>query len=77
MTFKINYKGTSCRGTEFLYVCACANEQKSTHPAAEEPSVTCTSCGGIMKKKLTVTSLDADHHDSMRFHNLGWSENDG
>lgn len=73
MAIKINYKGTNCRGTLFLYKCAvCTHEQEATHPASEEPVVRCDKCGHCMDKKPTVPALDADHHDSMRSHNIGW-----
>lgn len=75
MSFIINYKGTSCRGTMFRYICTtCHNEHTESHPAAEEPTVEChdLACDGICVKKPTLVSLDADHHDSMRSYNLGW-----
>lgn len=75
MSFNINYKGTSCRGTLFLYKCnACTNTQEETHPAADEPVIQCSACGTDCTKKPTVPSLDADHHDSMLSHNIGWDE---
>lgn len=73
MSFKINYKGTSCRGTLFAYVCAgCEHEQQVTHPAEEDREVTCPECCSTMHKKPTAPAFDADHHDSMKSHNLGW-----
>jgi hypothetical protein len=75
MAFTINYKGTSCRGTLFIYLCGkCGHEQESVHPAREEPMVVCEKCCYAMNKKPVVFSLDADHHDSMRSHNIGWDE---
>lgn len=79
MSFNINYKGTSCRGTTFLYTCTtCAREHEEMHPASQEPTVDChdLECGGICIKKPTVPALDADHHDSMLSHNIGW-DSDG
>lgn len=72
MSFKINYKGTNCRGTLFEYVCDCGESKEVTHPAAENPCVHCDECNLLMNKKPTVPALDADHHDSMRSHNIGW-----
>ena len=74
MTFKINYKGTSCRGTQFLYICtSCCFEHKETHPASEEPTVECGNrCGGMCAKKPTALNLDADLHDNSKSHNIGW-----
>jgi len=81
MSFSINYKGTSCRGTTFLYVCTtCQHEHEEQHAASEEPTVMCEAspekgkarCEGICVKKPTVPALDADHHDSMRSYNIGW-----
>lgn len=76
MGFKINYKGTACRGTTFLYICpVCAWEQEEVHPASEEPEIQCSGCqSSILQKKPTAVNMDADHHDSMKFHNLGWDE---
>ena len=77
MSFKINYKGTNCRGTTFLYVCGkCGHEHEEVHTAEAEPLVTCPECSYSMNKKPTVPAFDADHHDSMKYHNLGW-EADG
>lgn len=73
MAIKVNYKGTSCRGTLFTYKCpVCCHEQDVSHPASEEPLVRCDKCNHCMNKKPTVPALDADHHDSMKSHNLGW-----
>ncbi len=75
MTIKINYKGTSCRGTTFLYICTtCAHEHKEIHPASEEPTVEChdLECEGICIKKPTVIAMDADLHDGGKSHNIGW-----
>ncbi len=73
MSFKINYKGTSCRGTLFDYTCNnCGHEQQATHPASEDPVVCCDECCATMNKRPTAPSFDADHHDSMMSHNLGW-----
>ena len=73
MPFKINYKGTSCRGTKFLYRCGkCKHEQEAVHPAREEPRVGCTKCHSTMNKKPVAPAFDADHHDSMKSWNLGW-----
>lgn len=70
---KVNYKGTACRGTAFIYICSiCQWEQKETHPAKDEPRILCPNCNTTMQKKPTVPSLDADHHDSMLSHNIGW-----
>lgn len=75
MTFRINYKGTSCRGTTFLYFCGkCGHEHEVVHPAREEPMVICEACHYTMNKKPTTVNMDADHHDSMKYHNLGWEE---
>ena len=46
------------------------------HPAAEEPTVDCHECDGICIKKPTIPALDADHHTSMKSHNIGW-DSDG
>lgn len=70
--FKINYKGTSCRGTVFLYRCDCGHEQHEQHPAESTPCVHCAVCNLLMNKKPVAPAFDADHHDSMRSHNLGW-----
>ena len=75
MSFTINYKGTSCRGTEFLYVCTTRHQEHSeTHPASQEPTVECLDpeCDGICVKKPTMVNLDADCHDSSKSHNIGW-----
>lgn len=74
-SFKINYKGTSCRGTTFLYRCTtCGNEHEERHPAAEEPTIEChnSECDGTCKKKPTLVNLDADFHDCSKAHNIGW-----
>ena len=73
MAITINYKGTSCRGTTFLYICNdCCHEQEATHPASEEPQIMCAECTGHMHKKPTALNLDADQHmDSMSW-NRGW-----
>lgn len=71
--FKINYKGTSCRGTTYDYLCArCNHIQQEVHAAAEEPVITCAECSYSMHKKPGAPAFDADHHDSMKSHNLGW-----
>jgi len=72
MSFKINYKGTACRGTTFLYACSCGHEQEQVHPAADTPCVECKKCTALMYKKPTAPAWDADLHDSMRSQNLGW-----
>ena len=73
MDIKINYKGTSCRGTLFLYMCNfCAWEQEETHKAAEDPAIVCKCCGRSMRKKPTATTMDADLHDNGKSHNIGW-----
>jgi hypothetical protein len=70
---KINYKGTSCRGTEFLYICpVCKHEQKATHAASEEPLVRCDKCQHCMNKKPTAVNLDADQHQDSLSYNIGW-----
>lgn len=75
--FKINYKGTSCRGTTFLYICGkCNHEQEAVHSAEEDAIVACSKCQYRMHKKPTAVNMDADHHDSMKYHNLGWEEGD-
>ena len=72
MSFKINYKGTNCRGTTFKYVCNfCVWEQEEMHAASEEPAIECKCCGRSMSKKITSPAFDADHHESMKSHNLG------
>jgi hypothetical protein len=72
--FKINYKGTDCRGTLFLYICpSCAWEQEVTHPASKEHHEKCPSCQSFeLVKKPTAPALDADYHDSCLSHNIGW-----
>ncbi len=71
MSFTINYKGTSCRGTKFLYKCSgCAEEQEVIHAAAEEPTLLC-GCGDSMHKKPTAPALDAELHERMMSFNLG------
>jgi len=78
MDFTINYKGTNCRGTLYMYWCPrCEQEQEETHAAVESPTIVCSECGGSyhMHRKPVATSLDADHHDSMKSHNIGWDEN--
>lgn len=78
MSFKINYKGTSCRGTKFLYICdSCAWEQEEVHAAADTPSVECCNCHIPMHKKPTAPAFDADHHESMKTQNLGWEGDNG
>ena len=73
MAFKINYKGTSCRGTLFLYACGkCAFEQEHVHAAADEPMVICEKCFYTMHKKPVVVTMDADLHDNGKSHNIGW-----
>ena len=73
MSFKINYKGTDCRGTTFLYYCGkCTHEQEETHPASEEPMVVCPECHYTMNKKPTAVNMDADYHDGCKAHNIGW-----
>ena len=75
MTIKINYKGTSSRGINYIYRCGrCGEEQAVTHPAIEEPIVACKSCDCECNKKPAAPALDADHHDSMRSHNIGWEQ---
>jgi len=74
MSFKINYKGTPCRGTLFLYVCECGHEQDAVHPASEEPHVPCDECSRPMKKKLVAPALDADLHQRMLTQNIGWRD---
>lgn len=71
--FKINYKGTSSRGTTYLYRCpVCCHEQEEVHPAADEPMVRCTECGHCMNKKPTIVNLDADFHQDCASYNIGW-----
>ncbi len=71
--FKINYKGTSCRGTTFLYYCGkCTHEVEVTHSASEDPTIVCTECLYTMNKKPTAVNLDADFHDCSKAHNIGW-----
>ena len=71
--FKINYKGTNCRGINYIYKCpGCQWEQDENHAAAATPEVTCGSCHGITVKKPMAPAFDADHHESMMSHNLGW-----
>ena len=74
MAITINYKGTSCRGTDFLYICpSCEWEQKETHPAAEEPKIQCPSCNRCdLHKKPTALNLDADQHQDSMSWNRGW-----
>ena len=71
--FKINYKGTSSRGTTYWDRWpVCGHEHEEVHPAAEDPLVRCTDCGHCMNKKPTALNLDADQHmDSMSW-NRGW-----
>lgn len=71
--FKINYKGTDCRGTTFLYRCpVCCHEQEATHPSSKNPPVRCDKCGHCMNKKPTVVNLDADQHQDSLSYNIGW-----
>lgn len=74
MSFKINYKGTNCRGTTFDYKCGkCDNIQQAVHAAAYDPIVVCEQCDSKCHKiTLTAPALDADLHDSMLSHNIGW-----
>ena len=77
MTFKINYKGTSCRGTMFLYQCGkCNHCEHVTHPASEDPMVVCPHCQYTMAKKPTAPAFDADMHDDMKSHNIGWDRDE-
>ncbi len=77
MGFKINYKGTSCRGTLFNYHCpVCGHEQEATHPASKNPPVHCDKCGHCMNKKMTVLHMDADLHENGKSHNIGWDYDD-
>jgi len=77
MAFKINYKGTSSQGTTYDYRCTkCSHDQRVQHPMQSVNITACEKCGFPCKKViLSAPSLDADHHDSMRFHNLGWEDN--
>jgi len=78
MSFTINYKGTNCRGIAFDYLCPdCGAMHQVTHTAEEEPKVEClmAKCSGQCHKKPTAPAFDADHHDSMKSHNIGWDEN--
>lgn len=75
MSFKINYKGTDCRGTKYVYICEHGHEQDETHKSSAAPVIKCKECGCIMHKKPTAPAFDADHHDSMRYMNLGWEDN--
>lgn len=71
--FKITYKGTDCRGTSFIYVCpVCGHEQNERHPAKDNPGIHCNKCQHFMDKKITAPALDADFHDGMLSHNIGW-----
>ncbi len=72
MSFTINYKGTACRGTLFLYKCpVCTHEQEEVHAAVLSPQVQCIECCKVMHKKLIAPALDADLHESMLSHNIG------
>lgn len=71
MSFTINYKGTDCRGTKFLYLCACGHEQEATHAARNAPLIQCEECNKGMSKKPTAPCLDADLHYSMHSSNIG------
>ncbi len=72
MEIKINYKGTSCQGTTYLYACSCGHEQQEQHPAAETPHICCDVCQGLMNKKPTAVNLDAELHENSKSHNIGW-----
>lgn len=71
--FKINYKGTDCRGTLYVYRCpVCNHEQEATHSASKNPPVHCDKCGHCMNKKPTTVNLGADMHQDMLSYNIGW-----
>jgi len=71
--FKINYKGTNCRGTTFLYICpVCCHEQEETHAASDEPNIRCNKCSHFSHKKPTAVNLDADQHQDSLSYNIGW-----
>lgn len=75
MSFTINYKGTDSRGINYIYACpSCGHEQHECHGAQESPTVSCQSCETIINKKPACPSLDADHHESMLSHNIGWEQ---
>lgn len=72
MTFKISYKGTSCRGIKYIYICpSCEWEQIEVHGAEEEPEIHCTACGCRQYKKPAAPAFDADMHDAMLSHSIG------
>ena len=78
MTFKINYKGTDCRGIKYTYICqGCGHEHDERHTASANPLIDCPECFGAMNKKPTAPAFDADHHDSMKSWNLGWEGDNG
>jgi peptide subunit release factor 1 (eRF1) len=73
MAIKINYKGTSSRGTNYLYRCpVCHHEQEENHPAAETPTIRCNKCQHCMNKKPTTLNLDAELHENGKSYNIGW-----
>jgi DNA-directed RNA polymerase subunit RPC12/RpoP len=73
MTLKINYKGTDCRGIDYLYYCdKCKHEQEENHAASKKPTILCSECNYTMHIKPTAVHLDADFHDNSKSHNLGW-----
>lgn len=77
MAIKVNFKGTSSRGTNYLYYCSvCWHEQEENHPAAETPVVCCAECGHCMNKKPTALNLDAELHENSKSHNIGWDYDD-
>ena len=79
MSFEINYKGTSCRGTTFDYECdSCGDQTKQTHPSIDEPELVCEHCEGKLNKViLKAPAMDADMHSKMLSHNIGWDESGG
>ena len=73
MSFKINYKGTNCRGIRYEYKCTCGATKKVNMTASDESRVHCNECHSTMYRIITsAPSLDADLHDSMLTRNIGW-----
>jgi|LGOV01.1.fsa_nt_gb DNA-directed RNA polymerase subunit RPC12/RpoP len=70
---KINYKGAPSQiGVLYTYICgACEEERDTRHGMQEQPEIICT-CGEAMHRKPAAPAFDADLHDSMKTHNLGW-----
>jgi DNA-directed RNA polymerase subunit RPC12/RpoP len=74
MTFKINYKGSSCI-IPFEYRCLECGEHTTIEQARKDDmrGRECPHCKGELVRYIgKPPSLDADYHESQKTHNLGW-----